>query len=173
MREHQSKRLLRGAIAGLAGGLIASWAMNEFMAGPGKKIQQSLQNGNSGQKQDNIEDDATMKTADAVVEITTGGRHLSHEAKEKAGPIVHYVYGALMGCIYGTIAEYWSASTAGLGSVFGTVLFGAGDLAAVPALNLGPSPTEQPASALVNPFLGHVVYGTTAELARRAIRPLL
>lgn len=175
MSERNGRRMLRGAMAGIAGGLIASWVMNEFMAGPGKKIQQSLENGNghSEQKQENVEDDATMKTADAIVEITTGGRHLSREGKKKGGPIVHYGYGALMGGIYGSLAEYWNAPKAGLGSLFGTVLFGAGDLVAVPAFHLGPSPVEQPPSALVNPFLAHLVYGTTAELARRAIRPLL
>lgn len=173
---HHHRSFLRGTVAGIAGGLIASWAMNEFMAGPGTKIQQSVTDGNSSQKQENqenVEDDATMKAADSIVEITTGGRHLSHEGKKKGGPIVHYGYGALMGGIYGGLVEYWSAPKAGLGSLFGTVLFGAGDLVAVPALHLGASPTEQPPSALVNPFLGHVVYGTTAELARRAIRPLL
>lgn len=173
MGEQHSRSFLRGAVAGIAGGLIASWAMNEFMSGPGKKIQQSLTDGNSSQKPETQEDDATMKAADSIVEITTGGRHLSHEGKEIGGPIVHYGYGALMGGIYGGLVEYWNAPKAGLGSLFGTVLFGAGDLAAVPALHLGASPTEQPPSALVNPFLGHVVYGTAAELARRAIRPLL
>lgn len=169
----KNKSILRGIAAGVAGGLIASWAMNEFMAGPGKKIQRALQNGNSGQKQENVEDDATMKAADAIVEITTGGQHLSHEGKKKGGPIVHYGYGAIMGGIYGGLTEYWNAPKTGLGSLFGTVLFGAGDLAAVPALHLGAPPTEQPPSALVNPFLAHVVYGTAAELSRRAIRPLL
>ncbi|HEV2464655.1 MAG TPA: DUF1440 domain-containing protein [Acidobacteriaceae bacterium] len=173
MGEHRKRSILRGTVAGIAGGLIASWAMNEFMAGPGRKIQQSLSDGNSGQKPDNVEDDATMKAADSIVDITTGGRHLSQEGKKKAGPIVHYGYGALMGGIYGGLVEYWNAPKAGFGALFGTVLFGAGDLAAVPALHLGASPTEQPPSALVNPFLGHVVYGTAAELSRRAIRPLL
>lgn len=173
MGEHRNRSILRGAVAGIAGGLIASWAMNEFMRGPGKQIQQSLGDGQSGPKHETEEDDATMKAADSIVEIITGGRHLSHEGKEKGGPIVHYGYGALMGGIYGGLVEYWSAPKAGFGTLFGTVLFGAGDLAAVPALHLGASPTQQPPSALVNPFLGHVVYGTAAELARRAIRPLL
>lgn len=157
----------------MAGGLVASWVMNEFMRGPGKQIQQSLGNGNSGPKHETEEDDATMKAADSIVEITTGGRHLSHEGKKIGGPVVHYGYGALVGGIYGGLVEYWNAPKAGLGTLFGTVLFGAGDLAAVPALHLGASPVEQPPSAMVNPFLGHVVYGTAAELARRAIRPLL
>lgn len=39
----KEKHLFRGILAGVAGGLAASWVMNEFIAGPGKKLQQSLQ----------------------------------------------------------------------------------------------------------------------------------
>jgi len=165
---------VRGAMAGVAGGLIASWVMNEFMTGPGKKIQKSMEHPQqqNGQKSSE-EETATMKTADAIVETVTGGQHLSHEGKQKGGVVVHYGYGALMGGLYGGLVEYWKAPKAGLGTVFGSMLFGAGDLLAVPALNLGPSPTEQPASAQANPFLAHLVYGATTELARRAVRAVL
>lgn len=169
------KHALRGAMAGIAGGLLASWVMNEFMEGPGKKLNESLQDGGSRQKAgDQSEDEtATMKAADAVVELTTGGRHLSHEGKEKGGPIVHYSYGALMGGLYGALSEFWDAPKAGMGTIFGMVLFGAGDLVAVPALHLSGSPADQPPSALMNPFLSHIVYGVTTEVSRRAIRPLI
>lgn len=172
MNDHNKKHPLRGAMAGVAGGLIASWVMNEFMEGPGKKLQESVQDGASRQKTPEDES-ATMKMADEVVEFTTGGRHLSREGKEKGGPIVHYCYGALMGGLYGALAEVWNTPKAGLGALFGTVLFGAGDLVAVPALHLSTPPTEQPPSALTNPFLSHLVYGVTTELSRRALRPLL
>ena len=174
MSSHNGHHPMRGAIAGVAGGLIASWVMNEFMAGPGKKIQESVQDPEqqNGQKTSE-EETATMKTADAIVETVTGGQHLSHEGKQKGGVVVHYGYGALMGGLYGSLAEYWKAPKAGLGTVFGSVLFGAGDLLAVPALNLGPSPTEQPPSAQTNPFLAHLVYGTATELTRRAVRAVL
>jgi hypothetical protein len=88
MSGHGKKHLFRGAMAGVAGGLVASWVMNEFIEGPGKKLQESVQDGRPEQKSQ--DDDATMKMADAVVEFTTGGRHLSHQGKEKGGPIVHY-----------------------------------------------------------------------------------
>ena len=37
----EDKHFLRGAVAGLLGGLVASWVMNEFMAGPGQKTSAS------------------------------------------------------------------------------------------------------------------------------------
>jgi len=175
MREHNGKHVLRGTMAGVAGGLFASWVMNEFMEGPGKKLEKSLEDGAPEQKTGKSSEDenATMKAADAVVKFTTGGRHLSQEGKEKGGPIVHYSYGALMGGLYGALTEFWNTPKAGLGSIFGIALFGAGDLLAVPALHLSGSPADQPPSALVNPFLSHIVYGVTTEMSRRAIRPLM
>lgn len=167
------RHILRGAVAGVAGGLVASWLMNEFMTGPGKQLQQSLQDGSPPPKQKSgEEEDATMKAADAVVEITTGGRHLSHEQRKKGGPIVHYAYGALMGGIYGGVAEFSETARAGLGTIFGSALFLGGDLVAVPALHLAPAPTDQPPSSMVNPFAAHLVYGSTTELVRRAVRAL-
>lgn len=173
MSNNHKRSPLRGAIAGVAGGLAASWIMNEFIAGPGKKLQEAVQTQPKQSKSRSEEDDATMKAADAIVEISTGGRHLSHEEKEKAGPIVHYSFGGMVGGLYGALAEYWHAPTAGFGTAFGTVLFGAGDLVAVPALHLSPSSDGQPPSAYVNPFLSHLVYGSTTELVRRGLRAIL
>lgn len=157
-------------MAGIAGGLVASWVMNKFMAGPGEKLEESVR-GESSQKQQNTEEeDSTMKAADAIVEITTGGRHLSYEERKKGGPVVHYAFGALVGGVYGGVAEYSTAARAGLGTIFGSLLFVAADLTAVPAFHLSDSPTKQPASALINPFAAHLVYGSTTEVVRRTLR---
>lgn len=174
MKNGRKKHVLRGALAGMAGGLVASWVMNEFIAGPGEKMCQSLRHEQPNQKQNKSEEeDATMKVADAIVEVATGGRHLSHEGKKKGGPIVHYSFGALMGALYGGVAELGNTPRAGLGTVFGSVLFAGADLVAVPALNLSPSAEGQPVSSLISPFAAHLVYGSTTELVRRALRPLL
>ena len=113
-----------------------------------------------------------MKAAEAIVHTTTGD-HLSRAEKEKGGPIVHYAFGALTGGLYGGLAEYSSKVTSGFGTSFGGVLFSTADLLAVPALNLAPSPSNQPASALATPFAAHIVYGATTEFVRRILRSLL
>jgi putative membrane protein len=177
MRKQRKKHLFRGILAGVAGGLVAAWTMNVFMAGPGKKLQESLQtdeeNREEQQTQGEQEDDATMKTADAVVNAVTGGQHLSHEGREKAGPVVHYSFGALMGGVYGGLAEYSPAVRSGFGTSFGSALFTGADLVAIPAFRLGPSPTEEPAAKLASPFAAHLVYGVTTELVRRLVRSML
>lgn len=171
--------LMRGVLAGIVGGLAASWVMNEFQAGPGKALTHAVQSDEQNRKDEesaqNAEpkEDATMKTAEAIVHAVTGGRHLSTEEKERDGPIVHYAFGAIMGGVYGGLAEYTEVVTAGFGTSFGAALFGGADLVAVPVLNLSGPPTHSPASSYASPFAAHIVYGVTTELVRRVMRALL
>jgi putative membrane protein len=171
------KHVGRGIVAGLAAGLVASWVMNEFMMGPGQRLQQAVQSPEDNERDaiqnETPKEDATMKTADAVVNTVTGGQHLSWEERERAGPVVHYAFGGLIGAIYGGLAEQWPSVRSGFGTTFGSVLFTGADLFAVPAFGLGPSPTEQPTTAQVSPWAAHLVYGITTELVRRTTRALL
>ena len=176
MSERKNVHLASGIVAGIAGGLVASWIMNEFMANVGPSLQKAVQSDDAaGEQQEPVgpkPDDATMRTADAVVSTVTGGRHLSHEGKEKGGPIVHYAFGAIMGAAYGAMAEGLPGATFGFGTGFGAALFAGADLVAVPALNLSGSPSDTPVSSLATPFAAHLVYGTTTELVRRLVRAL-
>jgi putative membrane protein len=45
-----------------------------------------------------------MKTADRISEALQG-RHLTKDEKKKAGSVVHYAFGALMGAVYGGSVE--------------------------------------------------------------------
>jgi putative membrane protein len=180
MSEQKDHHLLRGMLAGAGAGLAASWAMNVFMAGAGAKLHEALETPEEQRKEREQERrrkeqgepkiDATMKAADAITAAATGGQHLSLEGKQKGGPIVHYGFGALMGALYGAMAEYSSSVRTGLGTVFGTALFAGADLVAVPALHLSPPLKESPPKSLASPFAAHLVYGATTELLRRAFR---
>lgn len=168
---------VRGLLAGAIGGLVASWVMNVFMEEAGPKIQQaaarmdgSSQQQSSSSSGDEPKEDATMKTADAVVRAVMGGRHLSIEGKKKGGPIVHYAFGGLMGALYGLAAEYSPLATAGFGTAFAGALFAGADLWAVPALHLSGSSADAPVSSLATPFSAHIVYGVTTEGVRKLIR---
>lgn len=176
MSEHNG-HLARGIVAGIVGGLVASWVMNEFMENLGPQLTKAVQGDEARiepQAQEGEKpDDATMKTADAVVSAVTGGRHLSHEEKEKGGPIVHYAFGALMGAVYGAVAEELPLTTIGFGTGFGAALFTGADMIAVPALHLSGSSEDSPVSSLATPFVAHLVYGTTTETVRRVVRALL
>jgi putative membrane protein len=171
------KNVMMGMVAGAAGGLIASWVMNAFMEGPGQKLQQAIQrDGGMVRPADPNQpapDDATMKTADALVQTFTGGHHLSRAGKKVGGPIVHYAFGTLMGACYGALAEMTPELTNGVGTAFGAALFAGADLVAVPALDLSGSPNQQSISSLTTPFAAHLVYGITTEAIRRMIRGMI
>jgi uncharacterized membrane protein YagU involved in acid resistance len=160
----KQKSLWRGVLAGIAGGLAAAWMMNEFMAGPGQELRQAVQSDEENRQQPahsgEPKEDATMKAAEDIVHT-------------EAGPIVHYAFGAIAGGLYGGLAEYSSVVTSGFGTSFGGILFSLADFLAVPALNLAPSPMDQPASAQASPFAAHIVYGVSTELVRRMLRMLL
>ncbi len=163
----------RGALAGIAGGLLASWVMNQFLAGAkmAQEATQSPQEKQATQQQPQGED-ATGKVAGAVTQAVTG-QPLSPEGKQTGGPVVHYAFGTLMGGVYGMVAEYAPASRTGFGSAFGTALFLGADEVMVPALGLGKNPTEEPAASQVQHWLAHIVYGVTVELVRRGVRRLV
>ncbi|MFP5229610.1 MAG: DUF1440 domain-containing protein [Acidobacteriota bacterium] len=183
MSRQNGRHLLRGVVAGAGAGLAASWVMNLFMAGPGQKMQQSLKS-DAEKHEERLQElrqepdqeprqDATMKAADALVATVTGGRHLSMEERGKAGPVVHYGFGALMGGVYGGLAEYSRTVKAGMGTAFGGALFAGADLVAVPSFHLAPPLSETRAKSLANPLAAHLVYGATTEILRRALRAVL
>lgn len=183
MNNGSNHNLVRGLAAGAGAGLVASWVMNIFMAGPGTQLHQALQTPDERRKEQEQQSkqkesgepnvDATMKAADAIIAAATGGEHLSMEGKQKGGPIVHYAFGALAGALYGGLAEYAPVARAGFGTAFGGALFASADLVAVPAFHLSPPITEFPAKSLATPLAAHLVYGATTELVRLAIRAVL
>ncbi len=161
----------RGAVAGLLGGLAASFVMNEFQAAWSKAAealkesgasQHSQGHGGSEHQQEGKPDDATQKAADAIAVAVTGA-HLTKDQKNIYGPVMHYAMGAFSGAVYGAVAECSRTARAGFGTLFGTVLFAVADEIAVPALGLSQSPTGQLASAQIQPWLSHLVYGLTVE----------
>jgi len=163
--------LLRGVAAGAIGGLVAAWVMNGFIAGA-MKVQEGMKSPKqkareeSQPKDEEQSEDSTVKVADTVAWLVTG-QHLTKQGKQKGGPIVHYAFGALMGALYGALAELSETSTTGAGTGFGTGLFIAADEIMVPALGLSKPPTQQPLSDQLTHYAAHLVYGTTTEMVRR------
>ncbi len=159
---------LRGLAAGVAGGLLASWIMNRYQAAWSKaaeKLQEPRQQ-ESGQKRES--EDATMKAADRAARLALH-RGLSKNEKKKAGPVVHYAFGAAMGGVYGLLAEYVPAARAGFGTAFGAALFVGADEFAVPALGLSGAPEEAPLSSHLYGLSAHLVYGAGTEAVRRVL----
>ena len=173
-RKHHSK--IKGLAAGAIGGLVASWIMGYVHAALGAPQQQ--QDAESGaeparrqeqQQQQQAEgEDATVKTAVAIAE--TFHREIPPEKKKSAGSLVHYVYGTVVGGLYGVAAEEWRPVREGQGTLFGAAVWLASDEIAVPALKLAKPPREYPLKVHAGALASHLVYGVTTELVRRGLR---
>lgn len=154
----------KGFLAGLAGGLLASWVMNRFqtfwaVVAPPRA---ELAKGES-------EDDTSVKAASAVSE---GLFHhpLTESEKGIAGPALHYAFGTLVGGLYGAAAERSPSVTAGDGFAFGAAFWLIADETAVPLLRLSRPPNRYPLSIHLYALASHLVYGWTAEVVRRRVR---
>lgn len=193
MTEKNGKRqpdVLKGALAGFIGGLVASWTMNQFQAALSRVTEgvekphgaQSLkpEGGEQGiremrrapEEDDEEQEDATEKLADAISE-NIFGRDLDKGEKAAAGAVVHYAFGAAMGGVYGIAAEVAPEVCAGLGLPFGAVFWLAADELAVPLLGLAAKPSEYSLSTHAYALASHLVYGLTSEVVRKSVRRVL
>jgi hypothetical protein len=177
-------------IAGAAGGLVASWVMNQFQALLSRMTQgverrhgaQSLQQGAprhgvarelQERGLDSEEDNAAVRAAVVVSERLFGLELAEREEKEMAGAVVHYAFGVATGGLYGAMAELKPAATAGAGLPFGVAVWLVADEIVAPALGLSKPPTDYPLSTHAYSIASHLVYGLTTEIVRREVRRAL
>lgn len=140
-------------LAGVAGGIVASLAMDLFQKGVAAVVDMGGSN----------DDPATVKAADSVSEPVTQKR------RESAGVLVHYVTGAALGAGYALAARVWPETTAGFGTAFGVGVATLLDDVAVPAFGWGPSATETPPAIHAYGLASHVVFGAALEGTRRFV----
>lgn len=174
----------KGMVAGLAGGLLASWTMNQFQAAwtriaEGSEKPHGAQSmkpseGSQSEQADvsQEQDNAAVETA-KVISKEVLGHELQKSEKEPAGAAVHYAFGTLSGGLYGALAEVTPQVTTAAGLPFGAGFWLLADEISVPLLGLAKGPTEYPVSTHVYALASHLVYGVTAELSRRAVRQVL
>ena len=167
MKKINTGDVVKGAVAGLIGGLVASFVMTEFQS-----LLSQLSEEEKKSKKKKEDEPANVKTAEAISE-NVFDHQLKKSEKEPAGEAVHYAMGAASGLIYGIVAEVAPVTTAGLGLPFGAAVWLAADDVIVPALGLAKPATEYPLSTHAYALSSHLVYGLTTDLARRGIRKLL
>jgi uncharacterized membrane protein YagU involved in acid resistance len=162
--------VLRGAVAGVVSGLIASLAIKAF-----QQVWNTAQERATGSKAEggeDQEDPPTVQLADRVAEAVVD-RSTPEPLRAGAGELVHYATGALLGGVYGMVAEVTPAVTAGYGAVYGLGVDLVLEEALVPGLGLAPAPSETPAIKHAYALASHLVYGLVLEASRRAIRERL
>jgi len=184
--------VLKGLVAGLAGGLVASWTMNQFQAAwtrvsegfekpHGAQSMKPTEGQNPNETPDagqalsqsnepkEEQDDATVETA-KVISKNVFGHELTQSEKKPAGAAVHYAFGTVTGGMYGAMAELAPQVTAGTGVPFGAAFWLVADEVTVPLLGLAKGPAAYPLSTHVYALASHLVYGATTELTLRCVR---
>ncbi len=161
-----ANEVLKGAVAGLIGGLAATLVMGGFQALLSALAEEKKQ---SKKKED---EPANVKAAEAIAENVFDHK-LKKSEKEPAGEGMHWTMGAGSGLIYGVASELAPVSTAGYGLPFGAAVWVIADDIVVPALGLSKSVTEFPLSTHAYALSSHLVYGLTTDLVRRAVREVL
>jgi hypothetical protein len=173
MNKQSDRDAWKGLVAGVAGGVVASWAMDRFQywwlsVGGGEELQLQQTPSEEG----NRDEPATVKAASALSEGIFG-YSLTVKEKEIMGPIVHYAVGATAGAVYGVAAEYEPDVTALAGIPFGAAFWMVVDEGSLPLLGLAKGPTAYPISTHAYALASHLVFGLTAEVVRGAVRRAL
>lgn len=155
-----SGNVARGAIAGLVGGLLAAGAMSVA-----HRVLSDLDS--KAEAPSPKSEDPTIKVARAATSLV--GYTLAEHQKPRAGAAVHYAFGAVVGAIYGAVAEIAPIVTTAFGVPFGIGVWLGAHVIAVPAMGLSDPPTRQPVGKEAEEFGLHAVYGAVTEIVRRLL----
>jgi putative membrane protein len=153
------RNVLKGGIAGMTGGLAGAFLMSQVHSGAQKILSLPPPEG----------EDSTVRTASAISRLLLH-KELTRSEKEKAGPIVHYAFGASVGSVYGAAAELAPVVSTGWGTLLGIAVWRGAHVIAVPALGLSEPMTRSPAGAEAAELAAHLAYGSVVETVRRLLR---
>lgn len=178
-------QLRRGALAGFAGGLFASFVMNRSqealtaLAVGSRRIRFHFEQGGQIKKSARhrlfeIEksESATERAANELSRLLLG-RRLGRRERRRAGRALHYAFGAALGAAYGAAVERFPSLAAGRGLPFGALVWLTADEISVPVARLSKAPDEYPLSAHGQSLAAHFVYGFATEAVRRFVRQRL
>lgn len=149
-----TQNLLKGALAGLVGGLLATAAKSAA-----EKIYPPRTHGEP-------EPPAVLAEKLGQPKLETGKKKVFEEG-------FHWGFGALAGAAYGVIAELYPQVTAKQGATFGLALMTVTHEGALPALGLAAPPEKQEGRERRSEMATHVVYGVVCETVRSMVRKAL
>ena len=179
-RRRQQGNPVLGAFAGAAAGLAGSWMMVRFnhliapRTGGSDKAGDSHPHRRSDARPNDtdgtIPDEPGSSQAAAAVAEPLLGRRLTEHEKEEAGPVVHYLFGATAGALYGAAAEFDRSVTRGGGAAYGVAVWVIADEIGMHAAGFASHPADYPLSRHAATFATHVVFGVSVEAVRRLLR---
>lgn len=189
---------MKGALAGMAGGLVAAWVMDRLEsvmkpatedpamqadAGRGfappiseEQLAQTTYSSSRPQVGTGADGGEKKKSEPTVhmanrISKTFLHREVPEERQDVAGKAVHYAFGTLVGGIYGAAAEMSPDVVSRFGGLpFGMAVWLLADELALPAFQLGKKPNEKPIQQHATGLATHFVYGAATDGVRRLLR---
>ncbi|MGE3541158.1 MAG: DUF1440 domain-containing protein [Candidatus Tectimicrobiota bacterium] len=174
--------LWKGSLAGSLGGLVACWAMNQWLALWQRIVARDTpsphgrpvagQGGQLAREGPDARRPPTMHAAAALAQKFCLAVP-PERTQQRLGQLLHYTFGTLTGALYGTLAEARPQLRTGSGVPFGLTVWLLADEVAVPLLGLSQPPTRQERSVHAYALVSHCVYGLATECTRRLVRRCL
>jgi hypothetical protein len=160
-------------LAGAVGGLAGTWAMSEAQRAWTRVVDGDAPESAGGKHdardwQERSEHQNSNELAAQALAGALLDRPLTRDELRLAAPLMHYLFGAAVGAVYGVYAKRRQAHTSGAG--FGTIVWLAADEVAMPLLGLSESTARRPFEMHVQSWVAHLVFGATTEMTRRALQ---
>jgi Protein of unknown function (DUF1440) len=161
--------VVAGGVAGLAG----TWAMSEAqrlwtLVVDGETPESAGGRHDARDWQERSEHQNSNELAAQAIARPILGRGLTREELRYAAPLMHYLFGAAMGAVYGAYAERRGVRASGAG--FGATVWLGADEIAMPLLGLSDSTTRRPLEMHLQSLVAHLVYGAVTEVTRRSVQ---
>ena len=150
----RERSVLKGALAGLIGGLAGAGA---------KLVAEGI-----------FPPRALGQTPPPLVLAEQVAGHPLDAAKKKVAlENIHWAFGALAGAVYGVAVEYEPTLGAWKGAAFGIALNKMTHESLLPKMGLSAPTESQPARERISEWVSHAVYGVVTDAVRRAARKAL
>lgn len=108
--------VVTGAAAGLVGGLVGSWAMNQVPR-VAEKFRFTSSGPSGGEPAEASRDEPSTLEVARLIWRTLSGRDVPPGSETTASAAVHFAFGAVTGAVYGAVSQLVPAVTAGRGVV--------------------------------------------------------
>jgi len=163
------QRIVAGAVAGLAG----TWAMSEAqrlwtLAVAGGAPASAGGRHDARDWQERSEQQNSNELAAQAIARYVLGRCLTRQELRVAAPLMHYLFGAAMGAVYGAYMQRRRVPASG--AAFGTTVWLAADEIAMPLLGLSHSTARRPFEMHLQSLVAHLVFGAATEMTRRLLQ---
>ena len=152
----RSRSIVKGAIAGLLGGIVATAAKSAA-----EKIYPPHAYGAPGSELPSIPSDDRDKHSLVI------------RQKRDAPETAHWGFGAAAGAAYGALAEFYPPATSKQGASFGMALVAMTHDHTLPILGRAAKPTFQTKRERSSELASYVVYGIVTETVRSIVRRMI